>query len=1080
MKPRGFSREGVSLAKTTRPSFAGILPRERLFARLDAARASRVIWLTGPPGAGKTSLIATYLERRKARSLWYQLDESDTDVASFFYHLDLAIAEQPKGKAPPLPRLTPEYQSGLPAFVKRYAEAAFQRLGKEFLAVFDGYQDIPAQSQFHELMRDGLEAVPRGGCVIIISRADPPPVMARLRVSQGMTVIGWDDLRLTREESDAIVAGRGHRLGEQARAELYARTQGWAAGLILLLEHASGQDALDARADFDAPQLVFDYLAGEIFQKADEHTRVLLLSIAYLPRMTADMARALAGQEDAGARLADMHRNNYFVMLIQARPQAIYQIHPLMHEFLLSQARETLPREQRAALQRRSAELLEAAGQLVESAALLRETGDWEALVGLIGRHGEEMANRAMGLTLRRWVEALPRSILEKHPWATYWLAASVTPVSPREGRLMYEQAFALFTRQPQPDVRGLALAASGAMDAILYELDDFSLLDRWIGLLERLLREHPDIATGAEEARLTSSLFTSMVVRQPHHPDLEHWVERAHRASRAQADASLRMSVEPRVAISILWAGHYPKTREMIDAMRPLAAKAEVSAFARTMLKLIEAMYFMHTADLEACLAAVREGRAIEDAAGAHVHTGQLLAYAAGGALMVGDLETAGSYLAEIAALPIEKPRFDQCLYYLFSTWHALASGDKLAAYRHQQRALRFAIEVGSPYFEALCRLASGQVLFESGEERNAMPHLERLYEIARQINNTLLEFTGLMGFACAMPERGGRPRTGSWAMRRALEIGKPRGFTAFLLWRRDPLARLCSQALEASVEPRYVAEIIRARNLKLDAARHPLADWPWPFRVHTLGRFRLEKGDREITFTGKGQRKPLELLKALVANGGRQVSDTNLAAAVWPRIAGDSAHRSFTTNLHRLRKLLAEDQALPLSEGKLSLDGDYVWVDVWAFERATNQVEQMLRDPHGRAGPERLAALGDRVLALYSGPFLEHEPETPWTLATRERLRARFVRTVGALCRHWEQTGAAERALAQYERALEADDLAESFYRGLMQCHAALGQRAEAVEVYSRCRKTLAGRLGVEPAPETRAIYEGLVATR
>ncbi|MCZ7564565.1 MAG: hypothetical protein M5U08_12945 [Burkholderiales bacterium] len=1075
MKPKG-----VSLAKTTRPSFAGILPRERLFARLDAARANRVIWLTGPPGSGKTSLVATYVERRRLRALWYQLDESDTDAASFFYHLDLAIAEQPKGKGPPLPRLTPEYQSGLPAFVKRYAETAFQRLGKEFVVVFDGYQDIPDQSQFHELMRDGLEIVPQGGCVIIISRADPPPVMARLRVSQGMTVLGWDDLRLTREESDAIAVGRGHVLGEPARAGLYVRTQGWAAGLILLLEHAAGQDALEAPADFDAPQLVFDYLAGEIFEKADERTRALLLSTAYLPRMTANMARALAGEDDAGMRLAEMHRNNYFVMLMQASPQAIYQIHPLMHEFLLSRARAALPAAQRVALQRKSADLLETEGQLVEAVALLRECEDWEALVGLIGRHGEEMANRAMGLTLRRWVEALPRSVLEKHPWATYWLAAGVTPVSPREGRLLFERAFELFSRQEALDVRGLALAASGAMDAILYELDDFSLLDRWIELLERLLREHPDIVAGALEARLASSLFTSMVMRQPHHPDLAHWVDRAYRASRAQPDASLRMSVEPRVAISILWAGHYPKTREVIDALRPLVACTEVSAFARTMLKLVEAMYHMHTADHDACLAAVRDGREIERAAGAHVHTGQLLAYAAGGALMVGDLDTAGSYLAELAELPGDKPRFDQCLYFLFSTWHALAGGDKLAAYRHQYRALRLAIEVGSPYFEALCRLASAQVFFESGEERNAMSHFQRLYEIAREIDNALLEFTGLMGFACTIPERGGRPRTGSWAMRRALEIGKPRGFTAFVLWRREPLARLCSQAIEAGIEPRYVAEIIRTRNLQLDAARHPLADWPWPFRVHTLGRFRLEKGGRDVTFTGKGQRKPLELLKALVACGARQVSDASLAEAVWPRIEGDSAHRSFTTNLHRLRKLLGEDRALPLAEGKLSLDGKYVWCDTWAFEQATNQVEQMLRGAGGRPASERLAALGERVLALYSGPFLAHEPDTPWCLAMRDRLRARFVRTVGALCRYWEQAGDAVRALATYERALEADDLAESFYRGLMQCHAARGQRAEAVEVYTRCRKTLAARLAVEPSPETRAIYERVVAAR
>jgi DNA-binding SARP family transcriptional activator len=153
-------------------------------------------------------------------------------------------------------------------------------------------------------------------------------------------------------------------------------------------------------------------------------------------------------------------------------------------------------------------------------------------------------------------------------------------------------------------------------------------------------------------------------------------------------------------------------------------------------------------------------------------------------------------------------------------------------------------------------------------------------------------------------------------------------------------------------------------------------------------------------------------------------------------------------------------------------------VWVDTWAFEQATAQVEQLLRDPLGRPAPERLAALGDRVLALYAGPFLANEPDTQWSVAIRDRLRARFVRTIGALCRHWEQTGNAARGLAVYERALEADDLAESLYRGLMQCHAKLGQRAEAVEVYSRCRKTLAARLSVEPSPETRAIYEKLLA--
>ena len=58
-------------------------------------------------------------------------------------------------------------------------------------------------------------------------------------------------------------------------------------------------------------------------------------------------------------------------------------------------------------------------------------------------------------------------------------------------------------------------------------------------------------------------------------------------------------------------------------------------------------------------------------------------------------------------------------------------------------------------------------------------------------------------------------------------------------------------------------------------------------------------------------------------------------------------------------------------------------------------------------------------------------------------------------------------------YERCLEADPFAESFYRSLMLCYQRQERRAEALEAFNRCRKALAG-LKVEPSTETRAVYE------
>ena len=71
------------MSKITRPILTGVFQRKRLFSLIDRLQKQPVIWVSGPPGCGKTTLVSSYLEARKIPCLWYQVDEGDADPATF-------------------------------------------------------------------------------------------------------------------------------------------------------------------------------------------------------------------------------------------------------------------------------------------------------------------------------------------------------------------------------------------------------------------------------------------------------------------------------------------------------------------------------------------------------------------------------------------------------------------------------------------------------------------------------------------------------------------------------------------------------------------------------------------------------------------------------------------------------------------------------------------------------------------------------------------------------------------------------------------------------------------------------------
>src|SRR5712691_12493661 len=155
------TRPSASLTKITRPQPEQVLARTRLLQRLDRAR--KIVWIVAPPGAGKTTMVADYIARRKRACLWYQIDEDDADIAAFFHYLGLAVKKAAPRKRQPLPHFTPEYRAGLATFTRRYFQEVYGRLKPPFTLVFDNYQELAADVALHEALKDGMDGLSVNG-----------------------------------------------------------------------------------------------------------------------------------------------------------------------------------------------------------------------------------------------------------------------------------------------------------------------------------------------------------------------------------------------------------------------------------------------------------------------------------------------------------------------------------------------------------------------------------------------------------------------------------------------------------------------------------------------------------------------------------------------------------------------------------------------------------------------------------------------------------------------------------------------------------------------------------------------------
>jgi DNA-binding SARP family transcriptional activator len=244
-----------------------------------------------------------------------------------------------------------------------------------------------------------------------------------------------------------------------------------------------------------------------------------------------------------------------------------------------------------------------------------------------------------------------------------------------------------------------------------------------------------------------------------------------------------------------------------------------------------------------------------------------------------------------------------------------------------------------------------------------------------------------------------------------------------------------------------------------------------PARLRVLALGPLQVMLGGRPIEPAAWGSARPRELLVYLLMHpDGRTKEQVGLD--FWPDASPAQLRNSFHVTLHRLRKALGGADWVTLAADRYRVDPTLVEeFDVVELEREVGEARRAVKRQR-----EGATAQLEQALVRFRGDFLDGEPVGDWHVEHRDRLQRLYADALMELGARLVAEERFAKAAEAYRRLLARDELHEEALQALMRCHAALGERAQALRVYQRFADRMRRELEAEPGGETVRLFERL----
>jgi two-component SAPR family response regulator len=246
---------------------------------------------------------------------------------------------------------------------------------------------------------------------------------------------------------------------------------------------------------------------------------------------------------------------------------------------------------------------------------------------------------------------------------------------------------------------------------------------------------------------------------------------------------------------------------------------------------------------------------------------------------------------------------------------------------------------------------------------------------------------------------------------------------------------------------------------------------------KVEALGAFAVTVEGRKLNSKDWGRDKSIQLFQFLMLNRSRKsLLKEQIVDQLW---ADDMDDQGFKVALHGINKAL-EPQRLSHADTKFvqrnghcyQLDLKDIFIDSHAFEALVTIANQQISEN------KTIAIQAFRkAIELHKGAFLPERIYEDWSSEERERLILLFLGATVGLAELILDANPAE-SIQLCQEALLMDIACEDAYRIQMKAYLIKGNRPLAIKTYQVCEKVLKDEFAIKPLPETRKVYEGILA--